>query len=363
MKKRRKYINKQIDIRRNRSVNKKYYPIIIAMIAIIILAIIFIKLGLEAQKNTKAIYQYKIEKKSDYEVLLKENDFYETKTLPAHLYYASRSIDTFNINFEYNFKGSNKTDIGYDYSITADLVGTVKDEYQDKEIWNRSFCILENKSDKQIKKDAFSINEKININYEEYNDLVNSYEREYGIKIDAVLKVRFNIAYKTDLSNYNDYDENTEKTEDFIELEIPITNTITEVKKNYENESEINIIPPIEEIEIKQYIYYTIAGLLIITDLIIFIMKIYKNKMTKEEKYEKNINHILKYYKDIIVTVKDKPNLTDLKIMEVITLDDLIDVAEQNNCNIIHYEDLANRINYLYVIVGEYVYYYKIVIN
>ena len=50
-------------------------------------------------------------------------------------------------------------------------------------------------------------------------------------------------------------------------------------------------------------------------------------------------------------------------MMEVLTLDDLIDVAEQNNCNIIHYEDLKNRINYLYVIVGEYAYYYKIIIN
>lgn len=67
--------------------------------------------------------------------------------------------------------------------------------------------------------------------------------------------------------------------------------------------------------------------------------KIKKNKITVQRKYEKNVNHILKYYKDIIVTVNSKPDFADLKMMELIIFDDLIDVAEQNNCNIIHYED------------------------
>lgn len=94
--------------------------------------------------------------------------------------------------------------------------------------------------------------------------------------------------------------------------------------------------------------------------IIISIIEINKNKMTPEEKYEKNVNHILKYYRDIIVTIKNEPNLTGLKIMELITLDDLIDVAEQNDCNIIHYEDIKNEIHYLYAVIGDYVYCYKL---
>ena len=357
IKKRRKYISKQIiDFRRNRTANKKGYIGIIAIVLMIIISIVFIKLGIEVEKNTKSIYQYKIEKNSNYEVVLKANDFYQTEKLPADLCYASQSIDTFAIDFVYKFKGNNRIDTMYNYNITANLVGTVKDEYEDKEVWNRSFNIAENKSDKQVEKDEFSIQEKVDIDYEEYNNLVHLYEKEYGLKLNAVLKVCLNITYQTDLSRYG---INTEKIDDFIELDIPLTNTITEVNKNYENESVIDILPLIEKIRIKKNTYFVLAGIFMISALIVYIVRISKNKMTEQEKYEKNVNHILKYYRDLIVTVNNKPNFDGLKQMELTSLDDLIDVAEQNNCNIIHYEDLKNRTNCLYAIVGEYVYCYR----
>lgn len=172
--------------------------------------------------------------------------------------------------------------------------------------------------------------------------------------------MRFNISYKTDLLKYG---INSKDIDDFIELDIPITNTVTEVSENYEKENMVNIKPPIEKIKVRVYIYYTIASLFMIACLILSINEVSKNKMTPQEKYEREINRILKYYRNIIVTVNNKPNLADLKMLELSILDDLIDVAEQNNCNIIHYEDLENRIDYLYAIVGEYVYYYKIVLD
>ena len=358
IKKKRKYVSKNAGIRITRSVRKKgNTSLVIGVVIMFITAIIFVNLGLGAEKNAKPIYEYKIERNANYEVLLKENDLYDTKTLPADLCYASKSIDAFTINFEYNFKGNDKIDTEYNYNITANLVGTVKDEYEDKEVWNKSFTILKNKSNQQVATEAFSIQEKIKLDYDKYDDLVNLYEMRYGIKIDAVLKVRFNIAYQPILLSDS---ISTEKVEDFIELDIPINHSVTEVSRNYENENTANIAPPIEKIRIREYSYYTIAGLLLIAAFTISIIKMSNNKMSPQEKYEKNVNHILKYYKDIIVTVNNEPNLAGLKMMELISLDDLIDVAEQNHCNIIHYEDLSNRMNYLYAIVGEYVYCYKI---
>ncbi len=352
--------SKTIDIKATRSIDKKSHFSVIVIVIMAVIAIFFIELGLTAEKNEKPIYQYKVEKKSDYGVLLKQNDFYQEKVLPSGLYYASKSIDSFIINFEYKFKAKDKIDIKYYYNITADLVGTVKDEYQDKEIWSKSFRLLKNKVDKQIDTDEFLITEKIDIDYDKYNNLVDLYEQEYGVKLNANLKVRFNICYKTNLLKYG---INTKDIDDFIELNIPITNTVTEVSENYEKENMVNIKPPIEEIKIKEYIYYTIAGLCMFACFILTIYKVNRNKMTPQEKYERDINRILKYYRDIIVTVNNEPNVADLKMLELSILDDLIDVAQQNNCNIIYYEDLKNRINYFYVIVGEYAYYHKIVID
>ena len=87
-------------------------------------------------------------------------------------------------------------------------------------------------------------------------------------------------------------------------------------------------------------------------------MLIKQNNKTPEQKYRHNINKILRYYKELIVTVTNKPILEDLKIMEINSLDDLIDVAEQNNSSIIHYEEIKNQRSNLYVIVNNYVYVY-----
>ena len=87
---------------------------------------------------------------------------------------------------------------------------------------------------------------------------------------------------------------------------------------------------------------------------------ILKHKSTPEEIYNHNIKRILKYYRDLIVTVSNEPNLSNLEIMNITVLDDLIDVAEQNQSNIIHYEVIKNELSNLYVIVGNYVYIYVV---
>ena len=51
-------------------------------------------------------------------------------------------------------------------------------------------------------------------------------KKKYGIKIDCVLKLHFNISYIVETS---DLGAETQKIEDSIELEIPITNTVTEI--------------------------------------------------------------------------------------------------------------------------------------
>ena len=94
-------------------INKNIRKIIIyyLIISAIVVGIIFIKLGFNIEKNQKSIYQYVVEKQDNYEVLLKPNTFYESKSLPSGLCYASNSIETFTIHFQYHFKAKQKADI------------------------------------------------------------------------------------------------------------------------------------------------------------------------------------------------------------------------------------------------------------
>ncbi len=354
--------------KRYRSISKKRYKInfadlatILLIVIIAILGIYFIKLGLDFEKNVKPIYSYTAEKTSDYFVLLKPNNYYTSEMLPSGRYYASKSVKQYSLDFKYHFYGDKEADVKCVYNITAELSGVV-DEINDngKEVWNRTFNVLENK--KQNGKNEFYIDEKVNIDYEYYNNLARSYEKEYGIAIDSVLKVRLNVSYNI---NLNETNIDSQDIKDYIELDIPITNTVTGVEENYESLTIKNIKPKIENVIWKKIIYYAVGIAFIIGAIVISVVRIRKNKqnITLEDMYEKNINKILKYYRDLIVTVENEPDISNLKVMRVTTMDDVIDVAEQNKANIIQYEVIESRVSKLYVIVHDYVYIYEVTAN
>ena len=344
--------------KRYRSISKKKYKInyldlvvILLVVIMTMLGIYFIKLGLDFEKNIKPICTFVAEKSSDYEVLLKPNNYYTTETLPSGRYYASKSVKQYTLDFKYHLYGDGEADLEYVYNVTAELSGIVDGNNDNgKEVWNRTFNILEDKKENCKKK--FSINEKVNIDYEYYNNLARSFEKEYGIEIDSGLKIYLNVSYNVNSLSFEDY----------IELDIPITNTVTEVEENYENLTTKNINPKIENVVANKIIYYAIGTAFIIGTIAISVIIIRKNKhnITLEDMYEKNINKILKYYRDLIVTVQNEPDISNLKVMEIMTIDDLIDVAEQNKANIIRYEEIKSKVSKLYVITRNYVYIYEI---
>ena len=152
----------------------------------------------------------------------------------------------------------------------ATLVATVQTDEEKKEIWTRNYSLLENKN-KQENTDEFTINESVNIDYETYNNLVNSYERTYDIMVDAVLKIRFNISYNIDFSELGSDNKNVE---DYIELYIPITNTVTEVTNNYENTNSYDYLPKNESFQINAIIFYPFGSLFMIGAFVILVMRI-----------------------------------------------------------------------------------------
>ena len=354
------YKKKRYRFRSNRGQNNKInYITIFILIFTIIGSFVFLKLGLDSQKGIRPDYSYSVQKSSPYEVLLLPNDFYEEDVLPSNCYYASKSIDFFIINFKYNFKGSRQTNLEYTYSITADLIGTVDvGDGLKREVWTRNYILQENITNPINNAKEFLVDKNIKIDYKNYNNLARAYEKQYGITIETNLKIHFNIDYLIDLTSLN---LSKEKIEDNIELNIPITNNITNVNEDYQKEITKDFFSNNEKLNVKKSIFYVLSGVFLLGAIFVVIIRIIlKNKSTPEEVYNHNIKRILKYCKDLIVTVSNEPNLSNLEVMSITVLDDLIDVAEQNQSNIIHYEVEKNEKSNLYVIVGNYVYIYVV---
>lgn len=350
IKTKRKY--RSINQMRTTAKNINYISILVIII-MLILSITFLIFGLNSKNNIKTIYSYSAQKNGDYKVLLKPNDFYVTETLPSDKYYAAKSVNKYIINFIYDFKASKKTNLNYNYNISAEIIGTVPSkDNQNQEVWNRTFPILENKE--SIYKDNFCVNEQVEIDYDYYNNLARSYEETYGIEIEATLKVYFNIS----CINENIKLDEENKINDRIELDIDLSNTVTKVNKNYDETTNKDVM--LETQNTEKIVFYILSGICAIICITVIVVRLKQNNKTPEQKYEHNIKRILKYYKELIVTVTNEPNLADLKIMDITSIDDLIDVAEQNNSTIIHYEAIKNKRSNLYVIVNNYVYVYVV---
>lgn len=339
--------------------NTKRINFLITMLIIIaiIIGAVFIKFGADYENTINPLYSYEANRNANYEVMLKPNDFYESEILPSGRYYASKSVDSYKIDFDYDFLANKEANIDYSYNVTANIVGTVVTGNDNgKEVWNRSFILLENK-DGSCYEDEFSVTEQINIDYDYYNDFARRYEDTYGITINAVLKLSLNISYNIELSNLG---LENQTGEDSIKLNINLTDTVTNVEEDYEGAFSKAITQSNKEYTVNQIIYYSFGGIFIAFAIILALIMIKQNKKAPVEIYKNNIKRILKYYKDLIVTVINEPVINDLKVMKIDSLDDLIDVAEQNKSNIIHYEVTKDMLSRLYVIINDYVYIYTV---
>ena len=331
-------------------------------ICLIILTILLLSLGVMKNNEETPLYSYVANKKGDYQVLLKENNIYQEQVLESGKYYASKSIDKYMLNFEYNFKVEGREgtkeeikvaeqkekieDIDYKYNITAQIEGTVPNsDDEKKEIWTRNYILVEDVTNKTTQ-DNFTVKENVDIKYDDYNDLVREYENKYGISIEANLKVKFNIYYEIKFEN-----KDVENVEDYIELDISLTDSVSNVEKNYEEITQKDIFSTN-----KKNIYYLISTITGV--MAILLMIINKNKQTPEREYNRKINNILKNYGELIVTVSNKPNTEDYIVMNIKKLEDLIDLAEQNKTNIIHYEAVKDKNNAFYVYIDRLVYVY-----
>ncbi len=286
--------------------------------------------------NNGSNTNYKIIRNSDFKIYLKDNKFYENNILNINNkydYYASKSIDKIKINFNYKFNSNKTINIKYKYNITSQIVSNIDNE--DKLIWNKNYNLKEAK-EYEINSNTFNINDSIDIDYNYYNLYAKEYDEEYRIKTNQILKIYLNVTFKTNLNN--------KEYSDCIEIDIPLTNTYTSITNNYEK----NTIYKIEKDN--NYINYIIgSSFILISILIIFVIL-----LKKENKSNKNIN--LKKYKDIIIIVKNKPNIDNLNYLFVESFDNLIELAIINNTKIILYKN-KKETNF-YIILNNYVYIY-----
>lgn len=234
--------------------------------------------------------------KTDYDVTLKDNPFFASKTISSNHYYITKLIDKVNITFDLTLDDS------YDYDITTTLKGYINSD----EVWQKEYPSLTGHFDKKLKK-------KVTIDYDTYQSLFKDFKNTYDIPLEAKVIVSLKAISKD------------KKFYPLIEVMIPIDDKVTYVTIN---ELDNHLTKKSDT----TYKLLFISGYLMITMFLLILLKKYT--------YPKNsVSYVLKRYADIIVKISTSPDINNLNIIYLDNINDLINFAILYNAKVLVYDD------------------------
>ena len=294
--------------------------------------------------------------KADYTVYLNENNHYTTNHLESGMKYIGSLINTVNTRFNYQFYTDKNIDFSYKYKINGKLV--IYDKKDDNKIFYTKEEELVPEVLDNICSNNIVINQLADIDYEKYNDYVNTYKKDYGVDVGAKLVVSMNVEL---LGIDSDSKNDLFKTSD-LQITIPLTEKAVEISidtKNIDNEdylvSDINtgITSP----------YLLVIGIVCFIAAVVEFLygeKLYK-LYVKDNIYNITVDKILKEYDKLIVNGEvsiDEANFTNKIYPD--TFIEMVDASERLQSPILYYEVVPNEKCFFIIIKDKDLYKFRI---
>lgn len=315
--------NKQINVTNEiEQKNKKYFGYnerlliyVLSVIALIVVAVVLFKNSITL--NSKSDVTYKQTSNLDYKVALKPNDYYKEQYLNKGMQYIASLIDYINVDFNYNFKASDKLNYKYIYYINADVKVTDSND-ENKIIYSKSEKITEEKILKKENSDSFSIKENVKVNYATYNDLVKKFKSSYAINADSNLELSLILEIEDEKGNKIKNKDETDK----MTVKIPLTEQMINIKLDYKEINNSENAKVYKEVNISNKILFTLSIIFIVlAGISIMLLSRFLNKTSrKKTAYELKLNKILKEYDRVIITsrksIKETGTVVDVKSFE-----------------------------------------------
>lgn len=291
----------------------------------------------------------------NYLVCLKDNNFFEDQCLNSNMSYVASLINNISLNFNYQFNG-NIDDLinNVDYQVNAKLIIEnidTKAKYYEKEFE------LVSKTDDIVSNNGslYDLNKNINIDYEYFNNIANSFKSQYGVNSQSYLEVYLNI---NKYSSYQDIPKSS-----LISVKIPLSQKAIEIKFNTQNiNNSIDKSITSKSLIINGYFKF-IAGVLLLLFSFVFlvvIVMIINNYRKKVSKYNKFINKILREYDRLIVETSTVPNIDDYNVLVINSFNELVDVRDNLRSPIMYCDVLSEKESLFYIINGNNLYLYTV---
>lgn len=302
------------------SIRKKEIRNIIVMITITLL-IGIMTMTFFIMKNKNRYLKYNENAIVDYNVNLKENEFYKENTLAKDNGYVSSLIDNIKATFNYNLDFSIPVSYKYSYQIVADV--NVIDDIEQNNIYHYSEDLI--KKDLKAAKYNLKIKEDVIIDYQKYNEIIRRFKEVYELKnAEANLNIDLYV-------NVQDLDRtNTSKfqTKKVSTISIPLTQKTVSISTS-NNTSNINSKLTIPRS--KKYDWILIISLIYIVLSVIYMMYLYiyiTRTRTAQMIYEKEIKSIISNYDNYIQKINGSYDIGTSQVIKIESFSDMLEIRD-----------------------------------
>lgn len=343
--------------KRNKAKYKLWFRCLLALIILFcfLSSIFLFKLGYERSKSNqgKYIYTYDINQNMTYQVHLYDNSFIDEKYLSDKSMYVSDLVKNIILFFDYSFVGNKEIDLDYTYSVTGNLVGEYSQTGEVNNLWSRQYDFVAETKKEITNGLRLNIKEEVNLDFPIFNEEVKNFKNKFGIFITSKLDIVMNILIKGKIEDQEINDNHQMK------ISIPLGVQAFSIKKDYQESFNKNITKNVDGIYIDKYIY--ISGTLLIISIILFIFtfKIVFN-IVKQTFYNKKLTYILKNYGEVIAEVSNPIKNKGYDVIEVKSIEEMIDLEQELRIPIIFYEKKKNELGEFTLIHNHILYKYTL---
>jgi len=322
-----------------------------------LLTVFFFMKSIDFNVIEKSVSYNSILPQPQYTVSIKEDNNYYNKTeLPSDMKYVSSLIQNINPTFKYDFHATEPLDIRYDYTIVSKYVVI---DYTDEttQLTEPEIEIL--KSDSQsLTTTSIQINELVNIDFQKYAQKALDYKQT--LRVPALAKLYVYMTVNIDASRRGIKDNYKESL--VQELEIPLTESITDIKKTKTAINKQDFLENRLDYKIKNMLFFINFCLFFVVDILFIIRFIVEyQRYKKKDLYTSIVSKLLKDYDRVIVS--GKLDIDESKYSNIIypdTFEKLVDASVNEGSPILYYNVLPGQKCFFVIINGDTMYKFRI---
>ena len=314
---------------------------ILSLCIFLVLGIIFIFMSLNFTEQKSINYSEK--SNLDYNVYLKENDFYDTEYIGKDMIYVASLIDKVRVDFKYNFMSDENINLDFNYKIIGKL--SITDVSGKNSYFEKDYVLLDNRSVSLNENNNQKINESIDIDYGYYNSIANRFKTSYGVYSSSNFTIYFVV--DKDCSE----DNSIFKKSSLMSISIPLSERAVNITMDYKDIDTTSSLISESDIIIDNIIYIIMAIILIIASLVMTVKSIRLLRLIKgdKNKYDKYINRLLKEYDRLIVETSTQPIINGDNVIKINKFQELLDVRDNLKLPIMYYNVTKHQKCYFYI--------------